>query len=184
LGEHLTLLQVAGLVVIILGTYLLQLHPHDHVVTPLKRIWRSPKLHLVFISLILYGFCSLMDRYILTQTALTPMQYQISVQVWFVIFHTGYFLFVRQGSYQRLGRSLRQSSWEMKLIALLTVTSRIVQSHAVAIAPAVGPVIAIKRSGSLFTTLVGGELFHDKLVFRRLFACAIMLAGIILIVRV
>ena len=182
LGEHLSLLQTTGLLVIILGTYLLQLKPHDHILTPLKRIWASPKLHLVFLALFIYSVCSLTDRFILTRTSLTPMQYQVTVQIWFAIFHTAYLVKLR-GSFKPVITALKQSTWEMHGVALLTVASRLAQATATSIAPAVGPVIAIKRSGSLFTTLVGGELFHDKFLFQRVGACGIMLIGIVLVVQ-
>jgi multidrug transporter EmrE-like cation transporter len=71
----------------------------------------------------------------------------------------------------------------MKGIAILTVASRLAQSSAVAIAPVVGPVIAIKRSGSLFTTLIGGEIFHEKFLLRKAFACGVMLAGIVMVIQ-
>jgi drug/metabolite transporter (DMT)-like permease len=182
LGERLSAIQTGGLFVIMLGTYLLQLRPHDHLSTPLKRIWDSPKLHLLFLALFLYSVCSLMDRFILTRTSLSPLQYQVSVQFWFAIFHTAYLVKLR-GSFKPVLTALRQSTWEMKGIAILTVASRLAQSSAVAIAPVVGPVIAIKRSGSLFTTLIGGEIFHEKFLLRKVFACVVMLAGIVMVVQ-
>ncbi|CAN5135832.1 hypothetical protein BH11PAT4_BH11PAT4_1790 [soil metagenome] len=182
LGERLSAVQTGGLFVIILGTYLLQLRPHDHISSPLKRIWKSPKLHWVFFALLLYSICSLMDRFILTRTSLSPMQYQVSVQFWFAIFHTAYLVKLR-GSFKPVLTALRQSTWEMKGIAILTVASRLAQSSAVAIAPVVGPVIAIKRSGSLFTTMIGGEIFHEKFLLRKVSACAVMLTGIVMVVQ-
>jgi drug/metabolite transporter (DMT)-like permease len=66
------------------------------------------------------------------------------------------------------------------LVAVLTVSYRVAQNYAVSLA-AVGLVTAVKRSSSLFTTLIGGEIFHEKELIKKSVACLIMILGVFLI---
>jgi uncharacterized membrane protein len=43
-------------------------------------------------------------------------------------------------------------------------------------------VIPIKRLSALFSTVIGGELFHEKYLLRKSIACVVMIIGAVLIV--
>ena len=66
-------------------------------------------------------------------------------------------------------------------ISLLTVTSRMlyiisVQGATLALA------LAVKRTSTLFTTVVGGELFHEKNLRRKVIAASVIILGAMAII--
>ena len=66
------------------------------------------------------------------------------------------------------------------LVALLTVGYRYMGIHAID-RVSVGLASGIKHTSALFVTLIGGELFHEKQLARRVVACVIMIAGAFLL---
>jgi len=89
-----------------------------------------------------------------------------------MVFHDGF---------QGIKRGLKNSGWWILLVAVFTLGYRVAQAEAVSIAY-VALVGAIKRSSALFSTIIGGELFQEKNLFRKSVACLIIVVGVLIIV--
>ena len=180
LGELVTKIQMLGMLVILLGTYVLEttrtLYPREFF----KNIWGNIYSRHILLGLFLYGFSSVGDRFILKQMGVSPVLYTAIIQFFIAIqflFLTWYY----RGSPVASMNFVKENWVGILVLALLTVGYRITQGYAVSLAVAVGLVIAIKRSSSLFTTIIGGELFHDQGILRKSLACVVMIGGVYLI---
>ena len=180
LGEALSLFQIGGLILLMFGAYVLQLKNHHGLLEPLKVFRRSKYIHYIFIALVLYGVCSVMDRYILGYIGFQIEAYMAFVHV-FLAANLFLMLYLFHDGVRGIIHGVKSAGWWIFVVALLTVSYRYFQFEAVKIASA-GLVIAIKRSSVLFCVLLGGELFHERNIGRKLLAAGIMLAGLLMVV--
>lgn len=179
LGERFTLLQLGGITFLALGIYILETKHFWRLGEFLRNIWGDKYTRYILFGLLLYAFTSVGDRVALTYWHVPPPLYTALVQCFIALQFLVITRYYRGGVVRPL--ALVSTHWKMiLLIAIFTTGYRIMQMEATALA-AVGLVAAVKRSSSLFTTIIGGELFHDKDVFRKAVACLIMLFGVYLI---
>ncbi len=180
LGEVITAIQLLGMLILFIGAYILEtpdtLHPHEFV----KNIWGNIYSRYILLGLLLYGFSSVGDRIVLKHMSVSPVLYTAIIQFFIAVqflFLTWYY----RGSPVASMKFVKEHWAPILVLALLSVGYRVAQGYAVSLAVAVGLVIAIKRSSSLFTTIIGGELFHDHGVLRKSLACIVMMGGVYLI---
>lgn len=180
LGEKLTLLQISGMFLILLGTYILETKHFFMAREFFDSLWGDKYSRVIMLGIVIYGFTSLGDRIILGHWGISPMLFIALTQLLIALI----FLVLTLLHHRSIMPSLTiiRTGWkEIFLIALLTTGYRLMQAEAVALA-AVGLVVAIKRSSTLFTTIIGGELFHDHNILRKTIACVIMIVGVYAIV--
>ena len=181
LGETLTGIQLGGMLLLALGLYVLETRHFWHGGEFVRNIWGDKYSRYILLGLFLYGFTIIGDRIVLSYYHVPAPLYTAIVQVLIAVCFICYALIAR-GSI-RAPLALARDNWKIILLAALLMTSyRIMQAEAVAIASAVGLVIAIKRSSALFTTIVGGELFSEHDLLRKSVACLVMIAGVYCIV--
>lgn len=179
LGETLTHIQLGGIVLLAAGIYVLET---KHLLR-FGEFWKNTTgdryTRYILLGLLLYGFCGVGDRIVLGHFHVDAKFYTALVQFFLAVQFTLIACYYRGG----LREPFRSVSSEWKLlvlVAILTTLYRYLQAEATALA-AIGLVIAVKRSSALFTTIIGGELFHEKELFRKSIACLIMIGGVFLI---
>jgi transporter family protein len=176
LGEKLTLLQIGGMFLLLLGTYVLETKHFFMAKEFFQNLWGDTYSRLIMLGLLMYGFTSLGDRIILAHWGVSPMIYIALAQLFIAMI----FLVLTLVRHRSIVPSLTiiRNGWKgIFLIAFLTTAYRLMQAEATALA-AVGLVVAVKRSSTLFTTIIGGELFHDHGILRKTIACIIMIIGV------
>ena len=177
LGESLSAGQTWGGIFLVIGLAILQFK--DGFLNTLRLIKQSRYLHLVFLAILMYGITSIGDRYVLTRYSFPPMAYIAFAHLFLAIVFFG-MLYVFRDGVPRMKHSFQLSGWWILLAAFLTVGYRF--AHIMAVNTAhVGLVEAIKQTSVFFTVLLGGELFHEKNLARKLTASAIMVLGVALI---
>jgi len=137
-------------------------------------------------ALLLYGACTVGDRYFLgpagiglgvpVTSYLAIMQVLIAVifLVLLTVFHDGV---------RGIGHGLATAWAPLVAIAVLTVAYRLSQGYAATFAAGkIGLVTSVKRTSVLFATLLGGELFHEHHFLQRAVAAGIIVLGIVLLV--
>lgn len=179
LGEQLSLFQWGGIALLAIGIYTLETKHFWRFGEFLRNIFGDKYTRYIMLGLLLYAFTGVGDRVVIAHWHVPPTLYTALIQL-FLAFQ---FIFITL--YYRGGLSapykLMRTNWKsLVFIALLTTGYRLMQAEATALA-AIGLVVAVKRSSSLFTTIIGGELFHDKDIFRKSIACLIMICGVYLI---
>lgn len=177
LGESLSVVQVGGMAAILIGLYVLE--------TKSLRGWRvfatslvkDSYAQLAIAGTFLYGCGAVMDRIVLHGYGVAPLRYIALIQVFLAVMYVAWFVYERRGA--RLSPAFTWREWVLVgVVAVLASSYRSLEAAAVAIAPSVALVSAIKRSSALFTTVVGGRMFHDDGLTRRVIACVIMVAGV------
>ncbi len=179
LGEKLTFIQSSGIVLIVIGTYILQLHSkHDRLLDPVRRMKESPYALLVVAAMFIYGVTNTIDRYVLTN--LTDfITYFIIVWILKTIFV--YIYNAYQHDYHHLKPVFKKYGKQIFWPALFTVLMIIMFYKAISMEYA-GIVAAIFSTHSLVATVHGGLLFHEDHIVKKTFACIVMLAGAVMVI--
>lgn len=185
LREALTPQQLLGLIVLIVGTYLLQLTetkgaPPDGWKTllfPFRKIWRAPGGHYALLGMMAYAVSAVVDRFVLKHISWqTYLAYLLPLMmVYFFLLSAA-----RRHSFSSFRSEWRRLLPWAVLVAVLYLMSNIANSIAMSLA-AVGLVVAIKRSSTLIDILASGKIFHEQAVIQKALAASVMLIGLFLI---
>lgn len=180
LGEKLSVWQVGGIVLMIIGSYVLGTHEEKSVLKPVQQFINSRYIHFVLLSLLFYSMGAIFDRAILFNFDIS-----LPIYIFFVHFFIALLFIllasVYGGGWKGIVYGYRTGGIKVVGASLLTIGYRFFQMEALQLA-SVGLVSGVKRSSSFFTTLIGGELFHEHNLKRKLIASGIIIAGIVLIV--
>lgn len=180
LGEKITLMQVGGIFLLVVGSYVLELKRHHNLLEPFRIFKKSKYIHYILFALVLYGLTATIDRTLLGYMGVQPEAYIAFAHI-FVAFHFFWMITIFHDGWKGIKNGFRSAGGWLLLVALFTVGYRLAQSIAVSTAK-VALVASIKRTAVLFAVIVGGELFHEKNIFRKAVASVIMIGGIFLIV--
>lgn len=179
LGEKTTLLQIVGIVILLVGSYILELNSTHNLLDPIKAFAKSKYLHLMLIALLLYSIGTIYDRYIF-------VNYEIPVFSYFVLFNIaiGFMMslvyLVMHRSTDGITHGLKNYGAALLWISISEMLARLTMFFAVN-AAYVSLATAIRRMSAIFTVIIGGEIFHESHLVRKTVATAIMVMGAILI---
>ncbi len=180
LGEALSRWQTLGLGLLIFGLYVLESQPTSSWWEPFRIIKSNKYIHYILGALVLYGITGIVDRVVLGHYGLDTITYIFLIHL-FLGINLLVMLFIWHDGWVDLKNGFKKMGWWLLLISVLTLSYRWFQAEAVALAY-VGLVIAIKRTESLFATIVGGELWHEKNLPRKIIAAVVMVLGAVLVV--
>lgn len=178
LGEELTLNQFFGMGLLAFGTYVLETKRLTDVRGFIQHFIGDQYARLIVLGMFLYAFTSIIDRMILSKWGVPPILYTATIQI-FIFFN---FIVIAAWKHRTVYSTIElfRTHWiVLLLVAILTFGYRAAFAMAVALT-SVALVISIKRTSALFTTIVGGELFHDHNIMRKSIACTIMIGGVFL----
>jgi len=182
LGESLKSIEIIGLVLLIVGTFILESNNIKEFVFPFNVFLKSKYHRFVIFALLLFTASSIMDKLLLIKLNLTPISLTAFQHIYFAILFSIIFLFFRnKEKISSAGLNKDNIGW-IALISVLTIGYRYTQIVAVSLA-SVALVLAIKRTSVFWATVIGGKLFHDKDLLKRSIAAILILIGAILILR-
>ncbi len=179
LGEKLSSQQILGLVLLLVGAFVLELKPHHKLSALWTDLKRERYLPLILVAIVLYTFTALADRFVLSRYHLAPITYLAFINLFLAL----YFIItsaIWHDGLRGVRHSLKTAGLPIFLVAVLVVGHRFALINAVGLA-FIGLAVAVKRSSSLFTTILGGEIFHEHNILRKSLACVIMLLGVVLV---
>lgn len=179
IGESLSRLQVAGLVTLLIGSYVLETKSGDTFWKPLITVFRSKYIHYILYSLLIYGGMAVVEKIMLNGIGVPVLAYLPLVNIGIAVFISIY-MGLTTGKEQSLSHAWKTNGWQTVLVALFTLGYRLPNLFAFTLAP-VGLVTAIKRTSSVLTTILGGEIFKEHDILRKTAGCLVMLAGVILV---
>ncbi len=182
LGESLKSIEVIGLVLLIVGTFILESKNIKKFVFPFNIFLKSKYHRFVIFALLLFTASSIMDKLLLIKLNLTPISLTAFQHIYFAILFSIIFLFFRKKEKISSAVLNKDNIGWIALISVLTIGYRYTQIVAVSLA-SVALVLAIKRTSVFWATVIGGKLFHDKDLLKRSIAAILILAGAILILR-
>jgi len=182
LGESLKTIEVIGLIVLMLGTYLLESQSLKEIFYPFSVFIKSKYHRFVILALLLFTASSILDKLLLIKLHLSPVSLTAFQHIYFAVLFSIIFLFFRKKN-KPLPEIINKKylGW-IALISVLTIGYRFTQVAAVGMA-SVALVLAIKRTSVFWATIIGGKIFSDKDLLKRSIAAILILIGAILILR-
>jgi drug/metabolite transporter (DMT)-like permease len=172
LGERPGILGTFGILLIVLGAYILNLDKlREGFLAPLRGIARERGSLLMFIVAVIWGGSATADKVAMLNSS--PLFYLASFDLLF----TALYLPVLRARARGSLRQIFGASPQLFLFALLGVTMMFFQLLALR-SGLLSYVIAIKRAGMVFSILMGYLFFGERNLRQRLAAAAMMMAGV------
>lgn len=177
LGETLNTQQFAGVILILLGGYIVTLKEISHFFKPFTSLPVKYFL-IVLATLILWSFCPVINRVVLFETDVITHLFFFAM----FIFIIQLVLIIATNRYRRVA-VLAKKEWFLIMIAGgLLLLSDFLHFKAIGVpAAVVSLAIPAKRLSNLVTIVLGGTLFKEKSLVIKSMACIFMIAGLCII---
>jgi len=178
LKESLTNKSIFGILLIVAGSYILETdHKISDLSEPFKKIMRSRYIHYIFSALFLFAIAVTLDRYILSNQSINI---NITTYLFFILlFNMLNFLILINVFYKgfpSIMESFRSNFKWFFLTSALGIVATVFFYKAVSI-QLISMVYPILKANSLFSTIIGGGLFHEHKLFLKSIALIVMLIG-------
>ena len=180
LSEQISTLEISGMVLLLAGTYFLQLKKGGGWLSPFLFVKRNKAQWYILGAIAIFSTTSILDKTLLSGYHLPPEAFLPLQQLFYTLIFLVLFLF-RKGNYQPIQQQFH-NTWKLILaVALFAVIYR--YSHILAIkAGSVALVLSIKRTSVFFATVFGGRYFKEQDIVRRSIAVLVMVAGTVIII--
>ncbi|MBN2881655.1 EamA family transporter [Candidatus Woesearchaeota archaeon] len=183
LQENPSVLQILGILLIILSTYVLEVNinhhshdnPHKKHLEMLKKLnWKT--IGMAVLMLFLISITGISDKkiFIAGNNIATNLFWTSVVMI--------IFLFAQLAFTKKLDLIKTAITKERLFVGIITNISSLFVLSALAIPTAnVSLVIPVRRTSTLFASIFGGLMFHEKHLLKKGIATAVMLIGVVLI---
>lgn len=189
LGELISMIQFYGILLIILATYFIEVHQHNFFN---KNIFNPEKKHFKLLSLKpskFFIYSTLMLLAISLAAIFDKMILNLGISVYTNLYFTSLLIFIflsvyfiKKGHFFSSCKKII-SEPQTLLISFLTILSNFLVLFAIAIPSSlVSLVVPLRRTSTLFSSLVGGILFHERHLLRKIISILIMLMGVTLLI--
>ncbi|MBV6477888.1 MAG: hypothetical protein HGGPFJEG_00633 [Ignavibacteria bacterium] len=183
LGEDLNKFEVAGMLLIVAGTYILEIKKNENALYPLTVFRRSVHHRIIVLALILITISSVMDKFILVKFKLPPVLFVVIQNYFFlVVFSIIYLLSGKKKELIAFSKQNKYLIFILIVISITTITYRLLQIEAVKLAP-VSLVISLKRLSVFFAVLIGAKIFREESYVKKIIATALIVGGAMMIYR-
>jgi drug/metabolite transporter (DMT)-like permease len=181
LGETLSLAELSGLLLLIGGVYMHGVSAKQKLTDPFRKFLTAKGHQYVIAALALFTVTSLLDRVILSSYNMAPEAFMVFENMFFAAVIPAAF-FIAGGRIRGVSRTIVSSGKMILLLAAVTMVYRyahilgVKSSHSVALA------LAVKRVSVFIAVILGGVLFREHSLKRRIVATAMLVIGTLLIV--
>lgn len=188
LNDVLSVNEIIGIILLMLGTYLLELKKINgklYFISPKEficEIKTSKKYKYILFALILFTASSILDRLLLTDYKFKPHDFMAFQQLFFAVNFTVIYLIINKKIDFNSIKENKNIFYWIILIGIFTIGYRYTQIEAIKLAP-VALVLAVKRISVFFSVIAGGKIFDEKYFVLRAAATVIMVAGTILLIK-
>ncbi len=178
LGESPTPIKFVGILLVVLGSYLLNISAAKNgLLAPIKKLFSNNGVRLVLLSNLIWAVTPILQKKAIFET-----HPQIPLFASFMGMFFGLFLlapFALPKAISEFKKIRRQIKW-FGVLGTGTAFSQLAAYTAFALAN-VGYVTSILRLSSIFTIILGGVVLKEKDIKERLFGAAVMVVGAIII---
>ncbi len=187
LKETLTQQRVIGILCVTFGAYILEFKSSKkqlNLLSPLKVMMQSKYIHYLLFGLVLYAIAAVVTRYLLNtdNPAHVDPYALLVINHFFIAIIYVFLLAVYHDGIKGVQHGIKSAGSLIFLSAIFLFSSRIFLALALSIPAAeVAITLGVRRLSSLFSTVLGGEIFHDKNLPHKVIACIIMIIGALLI---
>jgi bacterial/archaeal transporter family protein len=180
LGEKMSVFEITGIFLLLIGAYILETKDRKHLLEPFKIIKESKYIHFILIAILFYSISSLFSRVVLAHYNLTPETFIAIINVFLAINFFIMLSFFHDGV-NGIKNGIKNAWLPILIVSVFVISYRFFQANAIKLAR-VGLVESVKKLSVLFTVIIGGEIFHEKNLMKKIIASLIMTAGVLLIV--
>lgn len=179
LQEKPAAIQIGGIVLVVLGGYILDLNKRDWL-GPLKRAGKQKYTWLLLAIFVLLSCMALVDKALLSMNADF-----ISYTFWLYLWSSGFFMLADLTLYG--GKGLVndwKKGWKwLAMISIFGITNILFFYGAISQAGVlISLAVPLRRTSTIIETIIGGSLFHEANIWRKVLAAVIMVAGVAFIV--
>jgi drug/metabolite transporter (DMT)-like permease len=182
LGESLSSIQIYGMILLLIGTYILEMKPKQALLDPVKIFSNSKFHHYIGFAILLFTASSILDKLLLGKYKLPPITFMAFQQLFFALIFFVIFLFSAKKEIKNITIINRKLLLWILLIAVLTTGYRYTQIEAIKIAP-VALVLSVKRISVFISATAGGKIFKETSLTTKIIAALIMVIGAIMIME-
>lgn len=180
LSEKIGVYGIVGMLLLLTGTYFLQLEKGGNWLSPFLFVQRNKAQWYIIGAIILFSTTSILDKTILKSYKLQPEAFLPIQQLFFTINFLLIFLF-RKADTKVLKAQMKQTWILIVAVAVFAVVYR--YSHILAIkSGSVALVLSIKRTSVFFAAVFGGHYFKEHNLLQRSLAVVVMLVGAIVLI--
>jgi len=179
IGESLTLKEVLGLAMVLLGSYFLEMKSLSGAIEPFKVFFTSKKYIFVAAALVFFTVSTILDKYLLKDHKMETSTFMVMQHIFFLFDFTLLMLVTKADFSLPKGVNLKPLAILIVTTAAITIGYRYTQIVAFTLAP-VALVIAVKRFSVFFASVAGGKIFNEGDLVRKGFAAFVIVAGTLL----
>jgi uncharacterized membrane protein len=184
LNENLNLWQISGLILVIAGTYLINVKKGNTLLAPFTIFIKSRGHNFILLALIAFTITSVLDKVIVGNFKIKPEAFMFFQHLFnLLLFGLAFIIVRKRKAISCITGALSEGWMLMAFIGILTIGYRYSQILAVA-GGKVALVLALKRLSVFIACLVGGKLFRETGLSVRLIATIILLTGTYLITAI
>lgn len=181
LGDVIGLAGIAGLILMVVGTYFLESSKAGNLLAPFREIIFGKNRKFILFALAIFSLTAVLDRLILWKYKLPPVDFLMIQQTFSVLFFVVVYLFSEKRlKVDSIPFGIKTHLKMFLLIAVMTLLYRYFQMEAVKLAPA-ALVLSVKRLSILFASLAGGKIFKETALPRKIVAIILILTGLFLL---
>lgn len=181
-GDKLSSFEISGMLLLVVGTYLLEMNGSKSIFEPFTIFYKSKKHHYIVFALLLFTITAILDRLLLVKYKMPPTSLMAFQHLFFFINFALIIIIKKKNLIPEIKNTPVTTLKYIAIISIITIGYRWTNIEAIKLAP-VALVLSIKRTSTFFASLIGGKLFNEPNLARRVIAAAIMSAGAIIIIN-
>ena len=159
LGERVESLHLWGIFLVLLGAYIIEANHHwSDLSYPFEKIKKSRHIHYVFFAILIWAFMAVGNKYLLDFLKPVSLLFYLLV---FSTITTITAIHIFHNGFRDIKSGIKKYGGPIFLTSILAIVSDLALFQAMSLA-FVSLVIPIKRLSTLFATVIGGEIFHEK----------------------
>ena len=180
LDDYLSYLDVAGMILLLAGTYFLQVGKIQNTLKPFQILNQSKAYLYIVGAVLIFTTTSLIDKWLLSDYKMQP-SVLLPLQHFFMAVFFSLLVLLTNNQRKNLYIAWKNGWILIVIVAVLTIFYRF--GHILAVKEgSVALALSVKRTSVFFAALIGGYLFKEKNVLYKVIATSIMIAGAILII--
>ena len=180
LGEALSVVEIAGLALLISGVYIHGIGGGQGILDPFRRFLFAKGHKYVLAALALFTFTSVMDKVVLGTFKMEPVAFMVFENIFYAVAIPAAF-FILGGKAGGLRKTFISSGRLLLVLSAVTIVYRYTYILGVKLGTSVALALAVKRTSVFFAVIMAGAIFREHRIMRRVIATAMLVAGTLLI---
>lgn len=175
LDEILTLWGIIGIILIVTGSYILNLSGvRQHWQAPIKAVFKEQGSWLMLLTALIYSFTASIGKLAIRHSS--PGFFGLTYFLFFALFVIALFPLMPRAKVSNLFRKPLPGIFAGIALTLMIFS----HTYAISLIQA-AYMISVKRSSILFGVVFGAILFKEEKISERLFGASVMMAGVLMI---